>query len=98
MLQDYVASVIVPHLPANIKVQFIQSTNCSSAGDAIRELDSSGIIRSDPFILISGDVVSNMDLQKAIAFHKEKRKDDSNAVMTMVFKRVPYASGIKPVQ
>lgn len=45
-------------------------------------------MRSDPFVLISGDVISNMDLKRAIAFHKEKRKEDPSCVMTMVMKRV----------
>jgi len=39
------------------------------------------VIRYDPndpqpFILISGDVISNMDLKKAIQYHKDKRAVD----------------------
>ena len=39
------------------------------------------VIRYDPndpqpFILISGDVISNMDLRKAIQYHKDKRAAD----------------------
>ena len=60
-------------------------------------MDSMGIVRSDPFIMISGDVISNMDLKRAIAFHKEKRRKDSNAVMTVVLKKVDKSSGVKPV-
>lgn len=52
--------------PSTITVRCINSASCLSAGDALRELDSLGLIRSDPFILISGDVISNMDLKKAI--------------------------------
>ena len=61
------------------------------------EMDSMGIVRSDPFVLISGDVISNMDLKRAIAYHKEKRKADSNAVMTVVLKKVDKSSRVKPV-
>ena len=39
------------------------------------------------FVLISGDTVSNMSLTQALQEHKERRKKDSNAVMTMVIKR-----------
>lgn len=39
------------------------------------------------FVLISGDTVSNMSLTQALLEHKERRKKDSNAVMTMVIKR-----------
>ena len=38
-----------------------------------------GVINSDPFILISGDVISNMDLKKAIEFHPDKNPDDKIA-------------------
>ena len=75
MLQEYLNK---SKWPSTISVRCITSTACLSAGDALRELDSMGVIRSDPFILISGDVISNMDLNKAIAFHKEKRKEDNN--------------------
>lgn len=43
-------------------------------------------IRGD-FVLISGDTVSNVSLTEALIEHKERRKKDSNAVMTMVIKR-----------
>lgn len=39
------------------------------------------------FVLISGDTVSNMSLTQALLEHKERKKKDSNAVMTMVIKR-----------
>lgn len=69
-------------------IRCITSASCSSAGDALRELDSLGVIRSDPFILISGDVISNIDLKKAISFHQEKRRQDPNTVMTVALKTV----------
>jgi hypothetical protein len=34
-----------------------------------------------------------MDLKKAIAFHKEKRKDDNNCIMTVVLKQVQDTAG-----
>ena len=39
------------------------------------------------FVLVSGDTVSNMSLTQAIQEHKERRKKDTNAVMTMVIKQ-----------
>lgn len=54
-------------------------------------------MRSDPFILISGDVISNVNLKKAIAFHKEKRKEDINNIMTVVLKKVQKNAGAKPL-
>ena len=39
------------------------------------------------FVLITGDTISNMSLRRALQEHKERKKKDSNAVMTMVVKR-----------
>lgn len=39
------------------------------------------------FVLVSGDTVSNMSLTEALKEHKERRRKDSNAVMTMVIKQ-----------
>jgi translation initiation factor eIF-2B subunit epsilon len=94
MLQEYLLN---SKWSNTLVVRCITSTACSSAGDALRELDAMGVIRSDPFILISGDVISNMDLKKAIEFHKEKRKEDNNAIMTVVLKQVQKSTGAKPI-
>lgn len=45
------------------------------------------IIRSDPFVLMSGITISNVNLKSAIEFHKQKRTDDPNNVMTVVLKK-----------
>lgn len=84
MIEKYIASSKWPSL---LSVKCVSSNSCTSAGDALRELDSTGIIRSDPFILISGDVISNMDLKKAMDAHRQNRKQDSNCVMTCVLKK-----------
>lgn len=39
------------------------------------------------FILISGDTLSNMSLARALQEHKERKKKDNNAVLTMVIKQ-----------
>lgn len=83
--------------PQQLSIRCITSTTCTSAGDALRDLDSQNIVRSDPFILVSGDVVSNMNLRKAIDFHKMKRKLDPNNIMTCVFKKVQRLTPSKPL-
>ncbi|KAJ7978051.1 Translation initiation factor eIF-2B subunit epsilon [Quillaja saponaria] len=67
-------------------VTTIESNNSTSAGDALRLIYERNVIHGD-FVLISGDTVSNMSLTQALQEHKERRKKDSNAVMTMVIKR-----------
>jgi translation initiation factor eIF-2B subunit epsilon len=94
MVESYINNSKWPTL---ISVKCITSAACLSAGDALRELDALSIIRSDPFVLISGDVISNLNLKKAIAFHKQKRKEDINNVMTVVLKKVQISAGAKPI-
>lgn len=69
-----------------VKLQIIISEDCPSVGDALRDIDSQSLIRSD-FVLVSGDLVANMDLMDVIQKHKEIRKKDKMAVMTCVYKK-----------
>ncbi|KAJ8760715.1 hypothetical protein K2173_017784 [Erythroxylum novogranatense] len=74
------------HSQPNFSVTTIESHNSVSAGDALRFIYERNVVSGD-FILISGDTVSNMSLTEALQEHKERRKKDSNAVMTMVIKQ-----------
>jgi len=73
-----------PNSPVQLTI--MTSENCYSLGDAMRDIDSQSLISSD-FILVSGDLVSNMKLQQAIVEHKERRKKDKMSVMTVVYKK-----------
>eukprot|EP00941_MAST-03F_sp_MAST-3F-sp1_P005861 g5861.t1 len=75
-----------PPLHSRPYVRIIADTTSMSAGDALREIDRRGVITSDPFVLISGDVVSNIDLRSVVNEHKSRKKKDSSAIMTMVMK------------
>ena len=66
-----------------MRVHTIVSTNCSSAGEALRIIDQRDIIKSD-FVLVSGDTVSNLSLAPVLEAHRERRASDKNAIMTMV--------------
>ncbi|XP_011099797.1 translation initiation factor eIF-2B subunit epsilon [Sesamum indicum] len=70
----------------SFSVTTIESYNATSAGDALRLIYERHVIRGD-FILVTGDTVSNMSLTQALKEHKERRRKDSNAVMTMVIKQ-----------
>ncbi|GAV64214.1 LOW QUALITY PROTEIN: Hexapep domain-containing protein/NTP_transferase domain-containing protein/W2 domain-containing protein, partial [Cephalotus follicularis] len=67
-------------------VSTIESHNSISAGDALRLIYERQVIHGD-FVLISGDTVSNMSLTCALQEHRERKKKDSNAIMTMVIKQ-----------
>jgi translation initiation factor eIF-2B subunit epsilon len=85
LIEDYIAR---SKWSSIVAIRCVCQPSCGSAGDALRELDSLNIVRSDPFILISGDVISNMNLKKAIDYHKLKRKQDPNNIMTCVLKKI----------
>ena len=67
-------------------VKLIVSQELRSMGDALRDLDSKQLISSD-FILISGDVVSNIDLSDILEKHNKRKVADKNSIMTVVLKK-----------
>ncbi|KAF8937475.1 nucleotide-diphospho-sugar transferase [Dissophora ornata] len=71
---------------SNMKINTIVSQECISVGDAMRELDAKQLIDTD-FILVTGDVVSNMKLDKVLEEHRARRQADKSAIMTMVLKK-----------
>jgi translation initiation factor eIF-2B subunit epsilon len=79
----------------HMDVRCITSTNCLSAGDALREIDQMGIVHGDPFVLIHGDVVSNIDLRSVLRAHKEAKKKDSSKIMTMCFTQAGPTSKLR---
>jgi translation initiation factor eIF-2B subunit epsilon len=51
----------------------------------MRDLDTRGLLVGD-FLLVYGDVVSNLPLESALAAHRARRAKDKNAIMTMVLR------------
>lgn len=70
---------------STMNIQIIVNNECISVGDAIRDVDSRSIIHGD-FILVCGDVVSNMNLSEALQNHRQRRKVDRNYILTMILK------------
>eukprot|EP00977_Amphora_coffeiformis_P011555 scaffold2780_cov174-Amphora_coffeaeformis.AAC.1 len=71
-----------------MQVTVIKEGTLTNAGDALRELDRRDLVQSDPFILMYGDTVTNVDLTSAIATHKARHKKDPTAIHTVLFKQV----------
>lgn len=67
------------------EVKVISSEDCLSVGDALRDIDAKSIIKSD-FVLVNGDIVSNVKLGDIINKHKERKKTDKSSIMTMVMR------------
>lgn len=64
-------------------VTTIMNLESRSVGDAMRDLDNRGLISGD-FLLVSGDVVTNIDFGRVMQFHKAKRAQDKDHIATMV--------------
>jgi translation initiation factor eIF-2B subunit epsilon len=82
------------------KLELIRSTS-HSIGDAMRDLDARDILVGD-FLIVYGDVVSNLPLESALATHRARRAKDKNAIMTMVLREAgashrTKAQGTSPV-
>ncbi|MCJ1471650.1 hypothetical protein MMC13_000290 [Lambiella insularis] len=60
-------------------------STATSVGDVMRDLDNRDLINGD-FLLVSGDVVSNLAIEPALVRHRARREKDKNAIMTMVLR------------
>ncbi|THY45115.1 translation initiation factor-like protein eif-2b epsilon subunit [Aureobasidium pullulans] len=65
-------------------VEIVRSSS-NSIGDAMRDLDARAVLTGD-FLIVYGDVVSNLPIEAAIAAHRQRRTKDKNAIMTMVLR------------
>jgi len=57
-----------------------------SPGDAMRDIYTRGLVTTD-FVLVMGDLVSNIRIDEVVRVHKERRKTNKDAIMTMVVKQ-----------
>jgi len=71
----------------NIHCVMSSASDCLCIGDALREIDREGLIRND-FVLVHGDLLSNVKLSEVIKEHKERRKKEKNLMMTMLHRSV----------
>lgn len=66
----------------------------------MRDLDKRGILAND-FLVVYGDVVSNISIESALNEHRARRAKDKNAIMTMVLregnKDTHRGVGVSPV-
>eukprot|EP01025_Chloroclados_australasicus_P039217 TRINITY_DN4049_c0_g1_i4.p1 TRINITY_DN4049_c0_g1~~TRINITY_DN4049_c0_g1_i4.p1 ORF type:complete len:811 (+),score=137.04 TRINITY_DN4049_c0_g1_i4:333-2435(+) len=75
-------------------VKPIVSHHCLSVGDVLRLVDEKKLVSSD-FVLVSADVVSNMNLARAIEVHKERRNANKAAIMTIVMGHARHAQHVR---
>jgi translation initiation factor eIF-2B subunit epsilon len=57
-----------------------------SLGDAMRDIYTRRLVTTD-FVLVMADLVSNICIDEVVRVHKESRKPNKDAIMTMVVKQ-----------
>lgn len=67
-----------------VEIHFLYNFKCRSLGDAMREIDAKGLIRSNFILMTATGVITNMKLKPHWENHKKLCKTDKNAVMTMM--------------
>jgi len=83
-------------LTGELKVTCVKDASLTNAGDALREVDKKNLVQSNPFILMGGDVVTNVDLSEVIEKHKQRHKKDNSAIMTVLFQKVGAHTHLRP--
>ncbi|XP_054276313.1 translation initiation factor eIF-2B subunit epsilon-like [Macrosteles quadrilineatus] len=74
-----------------LSVSVVVSEGCRTFGDVMRDLDAKALIRSD-FILLTGNMVGNLQLLPILETHKRIQKVDKGSVMTLIFKEHGHRS------
>ncbi|ONH68112.1 Translation initiation factor eIF-2B subunit epsilon [Cyberlindnera fabianii] len=82
-IQAYIESSKWSNPWAPFKIQTIMTLESRSVGDAMRDLDNRGLITGD-FLLVSGDVVTNIQFEKVMEAHKARKAVDRDHIATMV--------------
>ncbi|KAH0529771.1 hypothetical protein TsFJ059_004479 [Trichoderma semiorbis] len=64
-------------------LQFVRVADARSVGDVLRDMDKRSLVDGD-FLLVHGDLISNLILDGALAAHRKRRETSAANIMTMV--------------
>jgi translation initiation factor eIF-2B subunit epsilon len=82
-----------------VEIHFLYNFKCQSLGDAMREIDAKGLIRSNFILMTASSIISNISLKEHLELHKQVSKTDKNAIMTMLcmsrLTDLSYSSSLK---
>lgn len=73
----------------NLNIIIVNVPYCNNIGHVLKHIQKNekSKIKTDPFILMRGDVITNIDLNSLINKHKQRHKIDNNNILTCVFKK-----------
>ncbi len=85
-IKEYIESTKWASTSSPFTMNIINSPESYSIGDVLRELDAKQVIKSD-FILVSGDIVSNVSMLPILERHYRLRQEQKNeTIMTMLLR------------
>jgi translation initiation factor eIF-2B subunit epsilon len=64
-------------------LQFVRVSDARSVGDVLRDMDKRSLVDGD-FILVHGDLISNIMLDSTLAAHRKRREESAANIMTLV--------------
>lgn len=67
-----------------VEIHFLYNFKCQSLGDAMREIDAKGLVRSNFILITANSIVSNTKIKEHLELHKQTSKTDKNALMTIM--------------
>lgn len=67
-----------------VELHFLYNFRCESLGDAMREIDSQGLIRSNFILITATSVITNIKLKEYLEKHAQVAKSDKNTIMTIM--------------
>ncbi|KAL8642012.1 MAG: hypothetical protein Q9228_001245 [Teloschistes exilis] len=94
-VEDYINSSRWKLPTSPYKTLVILKSDATSVGDAMRDIDNRDLITGD-FLLVAGDVVSNISVEPALIRHRQRREKDKNAIMTMVLREADINHTSRP--
>ncbi|ETN43101.1 uncharacterized protein HMPREF1541_02259 [Cyphellophora europaea CBS 101466] len=69
---------------------FLRDDTATCVGDVMRNLDSKHIFdKAADFLVVSGDVVCDYPMERALKKHRERRERNKDAIMTMLLREAP---------
>jgi translation initiation factor eIF-2B subunit epsilon len=72
-------------------------SNAKNAGDALRFISQQKVIKYN-FVLVSADVIANMNLLDVLGEHKARRDRDKNCLVTVVLKQSEARNASRSMQ
>ncbi|KAF2152615.1 translation initiation factor eIF-2B subunit epsilon [Myriangium duriaei CBS 260.36] len=85
-LEDYLSTSKWTSRTSPFDVFEILRSTSNSIGDAMRDLDKRAMLGGD-FLVVYGDIISNLTLAPALAAHKARKAVDKNSIMTMLLRQ-----------